>query len=101
MQADSILPAQVSAIKAVLAEYPSVESASVFGSRAKGTNKPYSDVDVVVFGDLDFIEVERIISDLDEQPTIYKYDVVAYKNINNTKLKNHIDRVGVPIYTRS
>jgi len=101
MLSDSILPSQVSVISTVLATYPAVERASVFGSRAKGTNKPYSDVDVAVFGDLDFVAVERIISDLDEQPTIYKYDVFAYQNINNPKLKRHIDRVGVPIYTRA
>ena len=88
-------------ISDVLATHQAVESATLFGSRAKGTNKPYSDIDIALFGDIDYLEVEQIISDLDEQPTIYKYDVVAYAHIKNPRLKSHIDRVGIPIYAKA
>ena len=52
--------------------------AAIFGSRAKGDYKPYSDVDIVLYGDLYPADVERVICDLDELPMIYKFDVVAY-----------------------
>jgi uncharacterized protein len=88
-------------IFAVLASFPAVESATLFGSRAKGTHKDYSDIDIAVFGDLSFLDVERLIADLDEQPTMFKFDVVSYHQLKNKRLKDHIDRVGIPIYSRS
>ena len=88
-------------IVSVLASFPAVERAAIFGSRAKGTHKDYSDVDIAVFGNVTFLDVERLIAELDEQPTMYKFDVVAYQQLKNIRLKDHIDRVGIPIYSRS
>jgi predicted nucleotidyltransferase len=38
------------AIKQVLAKYPQIEQAIIFGSRAKGNYKPGSDVDIALKG---------------------------------------------------
>jgi len=74
--------------------------AAVFGSRAKGNYKPYSDVDIVLYGDLNSIDVERVICDLDELPFVYKFDVVAYGLVKNPELREHIERVGISIYVK-
>ena len=87
---DMILP--------VLQKHKNVERALIFGSRAKGNSKSNSDIDIAVFGNIDFISVEKIISDLEELPMIQKFDVLAYNDIKNNALKQHIDRVGIPIY---
>ena len=79
---------------------PRIHGATLFGSRAKGTHKPYSDVDIVLYGDLSFTEVESIIVDLDELPFVYKFDVVAYGLIKNPELQQHIERVGIRIYEK-
>ena len=79
---------------------PRILGAAVFGSRAKGNYKPYSDVDIVLYGDLNPLDVERIISDLDELPFVYKFDVVAYGLVSNPELREHIERVGVRIYEK-
>ncbi|MCL2710817.1 MAG: nucleotidyltransferase domain-containing protein [Planctomycetaceae bacterium] len=79
---------------------PRILRAAVFGSRAKGNYKPYSDVDIVLYGDLNPLDVERVICDLDELPFVYKFDVVAYGLVTNPELREHIERVGVRIYDK-
>jgi predicted nucleotidyltransferase len=79
---------------------PRIHGAAVFGSRAKGDHKPYSDVDIVLYGDLNPIDVERVTCDLDELPFVYNFDVVAYGLVNNPELRQHIEKVGVSIYEK-
>ena len=80
---------------------PAISKVVVFGSRAKGTNSDYSDVDISLYGDIDFLETERVASALEDLPTAFKYDVLAYSEIKNPRLKEHIDRVGLIIYERA
>jgi predicted nucleotidyltransferase len=79
---------------------PRILAAAVFGSRAKGDYKPYSDVDIVLYGDLQPTDVERILCDLDELPLVYRFDVVAYGLVKNPEFRQHIERVAVSIYER-
>jgi len=88
------------AVSAVFESNPSIQKAVVFGSRAKGSHSPCSDVDIALYGNLDFLEVERIVCELDDLPTICKFDVVAYENVNNAALREHIDRVGRVVYEK-
>ena len=74
--------------------------AAIFGSRAKGDYKPYSDVDIVLYGDLEPSDVERVICDLEELPLVYQFDVVAYGLVKNPELRRHIERVAVSIYEK-
>ena len=74
--------------------------AAIFGSRAKGNYKPYSDVDIVLYGDLEPSDVERVVCDLDELPLVYKFDVVAYGLVKNPELRQHIERVAISIYEK-
>ena len=82
-------------IIAVLAKTP-ITKAVIFGSRAKGNYKPNSDIDIAVFVGDDIIN--KISTELDELPTPYKFDIIAYETIQNQDLKEHIDRVGKEIY---
>jgi predicted nucleotidyltransferase len=68
--------------------------AAVFGSRAKGNYRDNSDIDIAVWGD---VNIGHILTELDELPMPYKFDVVAYETIKNDKLREHIDRVGKPL----
>jgi predicted nucleotidyltransferase len=86
-------------LRGVLASHPAVERAVLFGSRAKGTHLPSSDVDLAVFGDLDQLEAERIRRELDELPLPYLFDVVAASTLGDPGVRAHIERVGVPVYT--
>jgi len=80
---------------------PTITAAAVFGSRAKDIFLPYSDVDIAVYGDCDILDIEEVMCNLDDMPTAYTFDVVAYNSIRNPALRRHIDRVGVMIYTKT
>jgi predicted nucleotidyltransferase len=88
----------LSDIVSVLKANPEIKAATVFGSRAKGTHKPFSDIDIAIHGNCDALSIADTACKLDELPTAFKFDVVAYNSIKNPDLQNHIDRVGVTIY---
>ena len=81
----------------------SVESAVVFGSRAKGNYRSGSDVDIALNGPAirheDVIEVGYFLNEETLLP--YQFDIVAYATIDNEALRDHIDRVGREISRRS
>lgn len=84
----------------VFSENLSIEKAVLFGSRAKGTAWDGSDIDIAIFGINDELVAERIATELDELPLPYKFDIKAYNRIENSALREHIDRVGIVIYER-
>ena len=86
-------------IASVLRRYPEVKTAKVFGSRAKGTHTDGSDVDVAVWGELDHLRAESIAAALDELPLPYRFEVKAFERIQLPALREHIERVGIIIYT--
>jgi len=73
-----------------------VTKAAIFGSRAKGNYLPNSDIDIAVWGSE--LNIGKILAELDELPTPYKFDVVAYENISDDALREHIDRVGITLF---
>ena len=86
-----------------LKQFPEIEIAIIFGSRAKGNYKPASDLDIVVKGER--IADNTILKLLDlleeELPLPYFIDVLHYEKINNKELKEHIDRVGKVFYSKA
>lgn len=87
-------------IKQVFKKYPEIKIVKIFGSRAKGNYRPNSDIDFVLWGNIDINTAGKISLDLDDLPTPYKFDVKLYNEINHLKLKNHIDRVGKIFYEK-
>lgn len=85
-------------IVGVFRSHPEVVAARIFGSRAKGTHTPRSDVDLAVWGDVDDLTAARIAADLDELPLPYHFDVKPVANIALPALREHIDRVGILVY---
>lgn len=73
----------------------------MFGSRAMDTYRPESDIDLALYGELDERLVARIAGELDELPLPYSFDVHAYSRLSQGPLREHIDRVGRPIFSRS
>lgn len=98
-----LFEADLQNVVSVLIQFPEVEYASVFGSRAKGNFKNGSDVDIALKGkQLSFMIVARINSILNEETSMpYRFDVLNYETITNNELKEHIDRVGLVIYNKN
>lgn len=92
----------IKAIHAVLAQNPNVETAVLYGSRAKGNYREGSDIDLALTGDeLDLSQMLRIAAMLDDLMIPYKVDVALLHQINNVELKDHIRRRGVVFYQKN
>ena len=80
--------------------HPEVEEVWLFGSRAKSTHKKGSDIDLAIKGDNCTPDLVLTIASQanEELPIPYQVDIIDYNSIDNTDLKDHIDRVGVLFY---
>lgn len=95
-------PATVAAIQSVLARYPEVDTAVLYGSRAKGTHRPGSDIDLTLTGDdLGHALLTRIKNELDDLPLPYQIDLSLRSSLRHPALLDHIRRVGVPFHERT
>ena len=90
------------AIVSILEKHSNIESAVIFGSRAKGNYKKGSDVDIALKGELLNSDIIHQISYwLNEESLMpYKFDILNYRTINNQDLVEHIDRAGIEFYSR-
>ena len=82
----------------VFRRHPAITGVKLFGSRAKGTHRPYSDVDLAVFGPLGPLDGEAVALDLEDLLLPYKFDVVPMAHLEHTALREHIERVGITIF---
>jgi len=98
MKTPSLTPAELDLVRSVFLLHPEVKSATLFGSRAKGTHSDRSDVDLVVAGEVEPLRAEAIASELDELPLPYRFDVQSLAYIQHRPLLEHIERVGILIY---
>lgn len=86
-------------ITAVLARFPELESAVIFGSRAKSTAKPGSDIDLSLSGRmLDWRIVGQIYHALDDLLLPYSFSLIQHDASIDPDVAAHIARVGIPIY---
>lgn len=87
----------VDQLRACIAPYP-VEAALVYGSRAKGTHRYASDIDLTLVAPemthWQLLELEQAIDDL---LLPWKVDLSLYHHIDNDDLRDHIARVGTPL----
>ena len=91
-------PTELELICSVLRRHPEVHSATLFGSRAKGTHSHRSDVDLALRGNLEALAAAAIAAELEELPLPYRFDVQALNQISLAPLLEHIERVGIEIY---
>lgn len=97
-----LLDRDLKEIRDVLGSFPAVERAILFGSRAQGTHRPGSDVDIAICGDqVGFDVVTKIHGLLEDQSKMpYLFDIVDYTHLQHQGIKEHIDQVGITIYQR-
>ena len=94
-------PQTIDRITKVLARFPGVKQAILFGSRAKSTHRPGSDIDLALTGAaLDSIAVGKIDDALDDLLLPYRFSLIIYDENTDREVAAHIVRVGVLLYER-
>ncbi|TAH49531.1 MAG: nucleotidyltransferase domain-containing protein [Treponema sp.] len=102
--ADTGLPHLVfEAISEAVVSYVEIEKVVLFGSRAKGTWKDGSDIDLCLIEEGITRSILASISwKLNEEGTLpWKFDILVRSLIVNSALLEHIERVGIEVYTRN
>jgi predicted nucleotidyltransferase len=96
------LPASTLAIvREILAAEPRVEKAILFGSRAKGIQRPGSDIDLALVGEeLDVDVLGRLSRQFEESSIPYQVDLCLLDTLDHPGLRDHIARVGKVLYER-
>lgn len=95
-------PLEITKIRKILQQHPEVKTAILYGSRAKDTFKPASDIDLTLTGsDLTLSTLLFIDSELDDLLMPYKIDLSIYHQISNPDLLAHINRVGKILYSKT
>jgi predicted nucleotidyltransferase len=92
----------VERLQNTLLHYPEVEKAVLYGSRAKGTYRPGSDIDLTLCGgELNHILLTQINNELDDLLLPYQIDLSLMASLSHPALLDHISRVGVVLYAKS
>lgn len=92
-------PTTCDTIRRILADVPAVEKAVIFGSRAKGTHRPGSDIDLALFGHGLHLDIlGHIATRFEESPIPYQVDLSVFDQIEHVGLREHIERVGKVFY---
>lgn len=72
----------------------------IYGSRAMGRESTGSDIDFAIVTSSQDDLSGQVKLDLEELPTPYLFDVCDLKYLTNSKLHDHIKRVGKIFYRR-
>lgn len=88
-------------INKIFAQFPEVEEALIYGSRAKNSNREGSDIDITLKGEKLTEEIRsQIWLDIDSLNTPYLIDLSIFQTINSKTLIEHINRNGKRFYIR-
>src|SRR5690606_20666764 len=87
-------------ISDVFEAHPDIDEAIIYGSRAIGTYREGSDIDITLKGNISFESLLGIERELDDLMLPYTFDISRYETIKNNDLLDHIQRVGKVFYKK-
>ncbi len=90
---------ELNQLREVFARNGRIGQAILYGSRAKGNYKPFSDIDITLVGpDLTLDDLRLLMRAIDDLLLPYEVDLSLFAGLKNEPLKDHIRRVGVVLY---
>ncbi|WP_373496645.1 nucleotidyltransferase domain-containing protein [Aquiflexum sp.] len=85
----------------ILDKYAEVKLVQIFGSRAKGTHKTGSDIDLAIMNDgVPDSTIMKIKSEFEDSSLPYFVDFVNFPQLKHPGLIEHIERVGKVFYEK-
>ena len=91
----------ITQLKSVFKKYPEITQVKVYGSRATNHYRRGSDIDLAFFSKSDRDLSSNLSWELDDLPSPYLFDLVDYNTLNESRLKEEIDRYGKVLYKKS
>ena len=88
----------ITKINNIFSLYPSIDKVVLYGSRAKGNYRNGSDIDLTIFGEVTYSQLNQIETQLDDLLLPYTIDLSLFNQIDNVDLIDHINRVGKVFY---
>lgn len=89
----------ISQVQTVLRSIPTIERATIYGSRARGDNRSGSDIDLTLEGDsLSKKDLYKLYNELDDLLIPYRFDLSIRREINNPALIQSIATDGKVFY---
>jgi len=93
---------ELNKLRGIFSQYTDIEKVVLYGSRAKGNYKPFSDVDITLIGDtLTHNQLNKLSLDVDDLLMPYEFDISIFHTLKNNDLIEHIERVGITIYQKT
>ena len=88
-------------LRTLFLAYPEIEAVVLFGSRAKGSHKIGSDVDLLLKGEgVTVGTLARLGAAIEDSSFPYFVDLVSENTLTSKELQEHIRQFGVEIYSR-
>lgn len=95
----NLSPHHISTLQNLFAKHPSIKEALLFGSRALGTHRESSDIDIALKGDISPTLIAHLKEELEDSTLPYFCDIISYEKAPK-KLKESIDSHALPLYTK-
>jgi proline iminopeptidase len=89
----------LNALREVFRRFPPIREARLFGSRATGSARPTSDIDVAILAPaMTGPQWSRLREALEESDVVFIVDAVWFDRLPPGPLRSGIEQHGVPIY---
>jgi predicted nucleotidyltransferase len=86
-------------LETVFVSHKNIEKVILYGSRAKGTNRMYSDVDIVLVGEkINNREYCSLVQEIDDLLLPFIFDISVYYTLKDSNLIDSINKTGVIVY---
>jgi predicted nucleotidyltransferase len=93
---------EIAEIQRFFSDYTNIEKVILYGSRAMGTHRPASDVDLTIIGkQITLSQVSEIEQKWYDSSLPYKLDLSIMSQIENQDLLEHIKSEGKVFFTKS
>ena len=91
----------IECIKNVLKQNAKITEAIIFGSRAMGTERLGSDIDIALKGNaITLSDINKLTIKLDDKSLAYDFDFIIYNEIKTPELTEHINKHGILFYEK-